>query len=767
VKKLPLITIFFLSSLNIVLAQNLENSRIEGVIYERGTKKPLTDVGIFILPHKISTRSDAQGKYDFKEIPKGPCTIVINYPNYQKKELINVCDQDLKNFSIFLEKENYHVFETTVVSKRKIRDDQIQSLSQEEFIKMPGSFGGDPVRATQNLPGVGLAGFSAQIIVQGASPDDTGYYINGFKVPLVFHFGGLSSVVVPDAVERVDLYPSGYGPEYSKAMGGIVTLQTKTPKAERHRGMAFIDLFNTGFLFEGPTKLSQNSNSDSAAQELDQSAKVDSNSTWLVSGRYSYIGQILKKVANEEEDFKLTAAPTYYDFTAAYQNQFSSRHHFKTTLVYSRDELNLILSKAANSDPTLRGNFENVTSFYRVIPELQSKINETISLNNSLSLGQDKLFVNIGDRYLDVEDKKIGQRFELIKSWNGFTKSYLGLDNEWSWATVGVNLPKGDNVGGIPDPFSVGEKRKFLNKTNSADYGVYVRQEMKLNENSPWTFMPNVRFDYFTINDDYRIQPRLQMRYTVDQTLFLRASWGQYLQPTLPQESAENYGNPNIKSPYADHTTIGWAKDFDPNSSQGLELVNNYFYKKLHRLVVPSIQSNYVNDGFGEIFGAEIQAKYRYDSWMGQLVYTALKSRRTIPGYGRHPSEFDQTHNLNLIGSYSRNKWSYGGRIRYITGSPYTPVASATYDSDNNVYIPKRGNLFSERFSDFFQIDLRIDRKFIYDTWILTAYLDIQNLTNSSTLATAQYLDYSYDYSQKEEIQGLPILPTLGVKGEF
>jgi hypothetical protein len=127
-------------------------------------------------------------------------------------------------------------------------------------------------------------------------------------------------------------------------------------------------------------------------------------------------------------------------------------------------------------------------------------------------------------------------------------------------------------------------------------------------------------------------------------------------------------------------------------------------------------------------------------------------------------SEFDQTHNLNLIGAYNLQRWTFSGRMRWVTGNPYTPVSGAVFDSDNDVYIPIRGSLYSQRFDDFRQLDLRIDRKFIYDTWILTAYLDILNVTNAKN---SQNVEYSYDYSDSKKVRGLPILPAFGVKGEF
>jgi hypothetical protein len=119
---------------------------------------------------------------------------------------------------------------------------------------------------------------------------------------------------------------------------------------------------------------------------------------------------------------------------------------------------------------------------------------------------------------------------------------------------------------------------------------------------------------------------------------------------------------------------------------------------------------------------------------------------------------------VNLLASYILNDWQLGSRLRFVSGNPYTPIIGSTFDADNDVYLPQRGEIYSERNPNFFQWDIRVDRKWIYDTWILSAYLDIQNLTNSQN---QESITYSYDYSEKKPITGLPTLPSIGVKGEF
>jgi hypothetical protein len=715
---------------------------VSGLLQEKGTRKRLSEVNVFLLPHKLKAVTAADGSFRFDSVPPGPCQVIVNLTGFNKLESAQDCSSN-RELTLYLERRSYTGFETTVTGKVQKRDDQAQSLTQAEFLKAPGSFGGDPVRAAQNLPGVAQNGASAQIVVQGASPDDTNYVINGHRVPLVFHFGGLSSVITPEAVDRVDLLPAGYGPEYSLAMGGIIGLTTRDPRKDRLHGMAFVDLLNSGGLIEGP---------------------IDQKSSFLVSGRYSYIGQVLKAVAKENDNFELTAAPTYYDFTGIYVNELNERNKFRTTFVFSRDELELILNRAANNDTELRGNFESQTQFFRVIPQLTTQLDARTRMDHSIAIGKDEIFFDIGGRFLDVEANVISQRSELSREWSGRSKTFLGLDNYWSQSQVGVNLPNNFAVGGVNNPFSVGENRRFTEKATQTLFGAYVRQELKPTAESPWTFLPNLRFDHFTINRFTKLQPRFQLRYQWDPSLLLRGTWGQYVQPPEPPQVSRFYGNNRISSPYAWHYTAGFTKDFRQQGAQGLEFTNNYFYKDLRNLVVPDVSTNYSNAGTGRIYGGEVQTKYRQGPWAGQVVYTLLRSRREIPGFGEFPSEFDQTHNLNLIGSLDRERWTFSARFRFVTGNPFTPINGATFDSDNDVYIPIRGPLYSQRFDAFNQLDVRVDRKFIYDTWILTAYLDVQNLYNARN---SQNINYSFDYRQKQKIRGLPVLPTIGLKGEF
>ena len=209
---------------------------------------------------------------------------------------------------------------------------------------------------------------------------------------------------------------------------------------------------------------------------------------------------------------------------------------------------------------------------------------------------------------------------------------------------------------------------------------------------------------------------------------------------------------------------MGGNKDLRGGSQDGWILDSSIFYKKLSDLVVSDSDTTYSNEGEGRVQGLEFQGKYNIGTWSWTAAYTFSQSYRKSPGQEEFPSEYDQTHNINLLSSYKTGNWVYGARLRYVTGSPYTPIVGSFYDADNDIYIPKRGDFFSQRKSAFFQLDFRVDRKWIYDTYILSAYLDLQNVTSQEN---EESIMYSYDYRESQKVSGLPLIPSLGIKGEF
>lgn len=726
---------------------------LRGRVLEMGTRKPLSQVNIFVLPQKLKAVTDEQGYFKVDGVNQGPTELVINITGYNKFQEKLDLDESEEGLQLFVEKTSYKYFETTVTDLRNKRDESQKRLSQEEFLQMPGS-GGDPVKAVQNLPGVSRSsGGDARVVIQGSEPENTRYNIEGHDVPLVFHFGGLSSIVMPEAVSSVDYYSAGYGPEFGNALGGHVGLNVRKPKTDRFHAMAFMDIFNVGGLVEGP---------------------ISKDSSYLVSGRYSYVGAALKKAAKDNKDFNLTVAPVFYDLNAQYNRKLNDQDDFRLFTILSRDQLEFVLNKPVGNDPKLRGGFEQVTEFYRIIPEWTRQVDADTKVAASLGLGGSKYLVDFGNNFYDQKSQTVTARGDYEKKLDPLWKANWGLDSSYTNYDVNVRIPSTFSSGGISNPISTGDLRETHITGNQNVLGLYWRNEVKPANESPWVLLPSARMDRYSSTKEALVQPRVTVKYAWDPSLHLKASTGLYVQQPSGQAIDATYGNPDIKSERAEHYYLGFEKDSRGGATDGFTWLGGVFYKKLDNLIVNSSQlvqrngamtpENYNNNGIGHIHGFELQSKYKIDQWGFTGSYTYLQSRRQRPNEAELPSPYDQTHSLNLLVGYERGPWQYGTRVRYVTGNPYTPVVGGYYDADNDVYLPQRGEIYGERESAFFQVDLRIDRKWVYDNCILSAYLDVQNVTNQRN---QEGLTYSYDYTEKQEVTGLPVLPTIGFRGEF
>ena len=102
--------------------------------------------------------------------------------------------------------------------------------------------------------------------------------------------------------------------------------------------------------------------------------------------------------------------------------------------------------------------------------------------------------------------------------------------------------------------------------------------------------------------------------------------------------------------------------------------------------------------------------------------------------------------------------------MRITSGSPTTPVVDRVYDADLDLYRPIYGAVNSERNPLFHQLDLRVEKQWRRGWGNVAAYLDVQNAYNARHVEGRAW---NYDYTRSADVYGLPVLPSLGVRGEL
>ncbi len=722
----------------------LANVKLNGKVFLKGSRDPLPWINVFILPYKFKTTTNPDGTFSLDQVPTGPAEFIINAPGFIRLEQKEEVTADQPELNFYLERENTLNYETTIESNEN-RDQIQKTISRKQAVSLPGS-AADPIKAVQNLPGVNRTqGFGSQVIIQGSAPEDTRYSIDGHEIPLIFHFGGLSSVFNPELTESIDYLSAGYRPGHGRAMGGIINLNSRNLENQRLKGSAFVDIFNTGLELEGP---------------------IGEQSQFAGGVRISYIGQVLKAAAKKSDDFNLTVAPSYSDLDFIYQTPLSSRLKFKLLLMGSKDSLDFVANNPLGGDPALRGNFSNKISFYRLLPELEWTHSSISKSKFSTAIGRDFIDSEIGQDYFNLKTIALTTRLENQTDLSELLTLHSGFDHRLSWADLQFKLPAFYSEGGIFNPISSSTtKIADLKNVTSHLFGFFLDPTYKPSLSSKWTFYPGVRIDYFAPISEVKVGPRLGARYALTPSLSFLTAGGLYSQAPREQEYSSSYGNPSIKSPSAWHLKVAAEKDLSEEVSKGSKASSGVFGRWFQNLVIPDSNTIYSNNGKGRAFGFENSFEYQWGQWNFWTSYTLSRSTRSDPRHPEYLYQYDQTHFLTFIAGVNlpRN-WRISTRYRYVTGPLDTVPVGAVGDLDHDVFIPIRGDLYNVRLNAFSMLDLRIDKRWLYDTWTLSLYLDIQNVLNRQN---TEGLQFAYDYTTSETVKGLPILPTFGLKGEF
>src|SRR4030095_15251835 len=104
------------------------------------------------------------------------------------------------------------------------------TLRRDEITRVPGAHG-DMLQAIKSLPGIARTdnfGPNSGLVIRGSSPADSRIFVDGFEIPILYHFGGVQSVIPSEMIEELTYTPGGFGVEHGKASAGIVEVKTRS-----------------------------------------------------------------------------------------------------------------------------------------------------------------------------------------------------------------------------------------------------------------------------------------------------------------------------------------------------------------------------------------------------------------------------------------------------------------------------------------------------------------------------------------------------------
>jgi len=726
-------------------------SNFKGFLKERGTRKPLSDITIYLEGTPNTAISDRRGYFEFYSLPAADYKISIPTIDYEKFETEEkIIEGQVTEVTYYLEPKMFGTLEV-VVRGKKIQKEVSRKVIQMDEARVIAGTQGDAVKVVENMPGVARGTAStAGIVIRGSNAEDSRVLLDGHQIPLLFHFGGYKSVYNSDLLSEINLFTGGFGAEYGNATGGIVELKSRKPRLDRWGGYVDSSLIDFTGMVEGP-----------ATKDIG----------FAFSFRRSVIDLIFLAMP-EMEDLEFTTLPVYYD----YQNKWFFRLNDEDTITIDwyggLDKLKLVSTGISEGVPESNGQVGFRTMFHSLFMHYNHK---TDRFESDFSPGFYYIAIDVefgGDYFFNMDIYGLDLREDLRLNITDSNTLVFGVQLEPGWASISSSFSRPPKEGDVEFSFSNSEKVAVATTKGELTSGMYIKDEMTFGRVQ---FIPGVRFEHNTNLEEYAISPRANLRYNVIDPLTLKAAVGLYHRVPDPDERYEPYGNSGLDYEYSVHTVGG----LEWNITEIINVDLQGYYKYQGNLVDSisddeSSEENdsdkfYNNGADGYTFGGEILLRHNFaNNFFGWISYSISRSMRNDgPGTPYRLFDIDQTHNLTVVASYNFLKtWTIGGRFRFTSGEPYTDIMGSIYNADNGTYIPlyNSDKKNQKRSPPFHQLDLRLDKRWIFNTWILNTYLDVQSVYY---YANPVGVVYNYDYSEKGYLRMLPILPSIGIKAEF
>lgn len=744
--------------------------RLTGVLLEAGQRTPVVGASVLVVPAaddaevgevtkkeygeqpapkwtlRAITRAD--GSFEIRGAPDGKVRVVALAQGFDRFEQVEALTKgsrvEVKYFQRRLVVNPYR----TVVSSRRSEPEEVsrRTISVQEINNLPGTQG-DALKAIQNFPGVARPPFGAGLLViRGAAPSDSRTYLGYHEIPQLFHFGALSSTFNSDIIAQIDFIPGNFDSRFGDAIGGIINVNPRKGRRDGFHGYVDADIFDAGVLIEGPV----------------------GKGSFALSGRRSYIDGVLRVAVPEDAGLGLTQAPRYYDYQALFDyplggGEFSVRW-------FGSDDRFKAVAKPPNDTMDTGNNSASTAILFHRFDLVYRKQDGPWDFLITPSFNYSALRGKFGDQFeFDFPNTGFSFRAEAARQLSGNAAIRVGTEMQAGRYEISAKAPSFPAEAGLGSTgvYNIGDLTQSY-----ATPALYTTATIKLGEK--FTLLPGGRVSYYAIQlKKLAVDPRVRFMWEVGESTTIKGGVGLYSQSPDILNLNPLWGNPRASLERGIHTSLGVAHKFE---DIGLDVEATGFYKYVfdrstssNRLITAPDGTirleNFANQGVGQIFGGEfLVRKALTKKLFGWISYTLMRSLiKANPAAEYRPFNFDQPHILTLIAVYKLPKnWQVGGRFRLVSGNPTTLYSDSVYHADRDSYEPVSGT--PGRLPTFHQLDLRVDKTFVFKRVMMNVYLDVINVYNRQN---GEAIVYSYNLQNNQVQAGLPIIPSLGMRLEY
>lgn len=611
-------------------------------------------------------------------------------------------------------------------------------LSMDDAAMLPGT-NGDVVKMVQNLPGVARAPFgTTTLLIRGTGPRQSATLLDGLPLPLVFHFGGLTTVLDSDMLQEVAVVPGNASVRYGRLTGGVVDLRSDTQLPDKAHAKLGFSLLQTSASAEVPVT------DNLAVQAAVRRSWID-----------AVVGPVLDAAGQQAR------APRYYDGQLRILSEVGALGTLDVMALGSNDTFAWF--GTADAEPMVDLNLR----FWQVRARLLGAASPRWRHETAVGFGitDENLVLNTIDQATESAHS-LAARHE----WLRLPRGQLDLG-----ARLGVDVLGGQESYRYTSPATQWDESSEGPRWTSA---VYAELTGRL---SILDLSPAVRATRMTLGSIYTddaLEPRLAALVRLGDDWRLRAATGRATQwPETRELDTRADGVAGLAPERARQNSLG--AEWRPLG--GLWMAGTVFANRLNSLVVgrdgrleifdslplevPENTDAYSNKGEGRVYGGELSARWDTAETLVFGALTVSRSERRTGDQDWVLFDYDQPIVFNgLISRALPRSWRLGARVRLGSGNPYSPVAQRVQLIGEHSWVPVYGDRVQERLPPFWSLDLRVDKGWTFDRWRLAASLDLQNATWHRN---AEVHAWTWDYSRLSPVRGLPTLPMFGLEARW
>ncbi|SHK55159.1 TonB-dependent receptor [Rhodothermus profundi] len=646
----------------------------------------------------------------------------------------------------------------------------------------------DLFQVLQWLPGVQRSGeVSGGLLVQGGTPDQNLYLLDGAPIYHPWHAFSLISTFQTETFKGIRLYQGAFPASHGGRLSAVLEAEMRDGNREQPRTLLGLSPLSARFIIESP---------------------ITQGSSFMMAGRRSYLDQLIgREHPVEDENGRRDTLRTgyyFYDVSAKLAYRPGVRHRLSLSYYEGGDDLDLRLPFDFSLDFSswLRpadlffevdqrwGN--RLISFrYQYLPTRRFFVSTVAYLSGYRA--REAFFVKptgsaaVASRYtVHLED--VGVRVEA--------NHYATLTHE---TQLGVQLVRrtfrstlNARVQRAPRAVDTLVQRSRQQALEATLYAQHVWRPT-----TRWEGQVGLRLSRFEALA-VEWEPRLSMRYSLspDQVV-LRISIGRYVQYLHQLRDRFSYVYDVVSTRWIPagagvRPAVAWqgATELEARPHPWLTLRTQLYYRRQRYTLLPQdvYQTKDGLEGPGietgvllgqytpaqaRAFGIEALVRIDRDPWQLWVSYRGGRSLNRAPALGEQrdrPARFDVPKALNAFIRYTRSRWEVmlAGELR--SGYPTTvPVAryelSDPLEPDPISYL-YRPDINNGRLPPYWRVDARVAYRFgwLGARWEVELY--VYNLFNHRNVIDRRY-EPTPTGVRVIDRRGLPLLPLLELQMEL